>query len=238
MTANIIFQIALPPEIFLTDKFSPQKINIIFGRNGTGKSTIANLFYHTDRFTFGENNAGEDCEFFIFDKQFIEHNIQHYAGMPGIVTVSTQNAELLREQKALKEQLQEEETDIRILTDMISSLNKACANSDEQFREKCWRRTKELRKEFEKALSGKKTKQKFAEACVCISPQQQDKMKLSQLYDAVFISEIKPFPFYYMISDTMVLDTIDEDELLRTPLLGSGDSLFSAFMKKFMPWIG
>ena len=57
--------------------------------------------------------------------------------------------------------------------------------------------------------------------------------------NAVFISEIKPFPFYYMISDTMVLDTIDEDGLLRTPLLGSGDSLFSAFMKKIhaVDWV-
>jgi AAA15 family ATPase/GTPase len=41
MTANIISAIALPHEVFLTDKFFPERINIIYGRNGTGKTTIA-----------------------------------------------------------------------------------------------------------------------------------------------------------------------------------------------------
>ena len=156
MTANIISAVTLPQEIFLTEKFLPKRINIIYGRNGTGKSTIANLFYHTDRLTFGDNISDTECKFFIFDKKFIDNNIQNYSGMPGIVTISTQNAELIRELNELKRQLQNKETDIQILTDIISLLDKEYSDFEEQFREICWKKTKELRKEFEKALTNKK----------------------------------------------------------------------------------
>ncbi len=238
MTENIIYSITLPHEIFITDKFLPQRINIIYGRNGTGKTTIARLFYHTDNFTFNKTSAA-NCEFYIFDKLFIENNIQNYQGMPGIVTVSTQDAELLRELNELKGQLHGKETDMQLLTDTLKALDNELSVLEEYFREICWKKTTELRKEFEKTLSGKKTKQKFAEACVCTSPQKHDEAKLSQLYDSAFVSAIKPFPFYCTIQNTMVLDSMSGTGLLGTPLLGSGDSLFSDFMKKIhaVDWV-
>ncbi len=238
MTANIISVITLPHEVFLTDKFFPERINIIYGRNGTGKTTIANLFYHTDKFTFS-NTSGTNCDFFIFDKLFIENNIHNYSGMPGIVTVSTQDAEMLRELNKLKEQIRDKETDIQLMTDTLKALDNEFSVLEEHFREICWKKTNELRKKFDKALRGKKSKQKFAEACVFTSPQGHDKMKLSQLYDSAFVSEIKPLPFYSLIMNTMILDNMDGAGLLGTPMLGSGDSLFSDFMKKIhaVDWV-
>lgn len=41
---NRIGFIKLPNEVFSTDSLTPNKINLFFGRNGTGKTTIAKYF--------------------------------------------------------------------------------------------------------------------------------------------------------------------------------------------------
>jgi adenylylsulfate kinase-like enzyme len=72
---------------------TPTLINFFFGKNGTGKSTIA------QQITNGSEVVPDlaDYEVLVYDRDFITRNLKEDEGMPGVFSVNEGNIEKQQE---------------------------------------------------------------------------------------------------------------------------------------------
>ena len=99
-----ITEILLNTAVFHQEKFMPTRLNFIYGDNGTGKSTIAETIWKAETLKFRTGKSVADYEILVYCHEFVQQNIQQYANLPGIFTVSQQNAELQKKLKNLESQ--------------------------------------------------------------------------------------------------------------------------------------
>lgn len=83
-------------ELFLDDntfhgiKINPTLINYFYGKNGSGKSTIARLIRSKSGITPDISNF----EVLVYDQDFITKNIKEDAAMPGVFSLNEGNIEI------------------------------------------------------------------------------------------------------------------------------------------------
>jgi DNA repair exonuclease SbcCD ATPase subunit len=69
-----------------------KKINLIYGLNGTGKSTLSNFLYKKDEEAFSHcsiEGLDDETEILVYNQSFIEDNF--YEKLKGIFTLSKEN---------------------------------------------------------------------------------------------------------------------------------------------------
>lgn len=73
-----------------TDK----KVNIIYGLNGTGKSTLSNYFYDIENEKYQHcSHSGEYDEVLVYNQKFIQDNFYAKDSLNGIFSLSKENKE-------------------------------------------------------------------------------------------------------------------------------------------------
>ncbi|WP_329601832.1 AAA family ATPase [Plesiomonas shigelloides] len=94
-----------------TDK----KVNIIYGLNGTGKSTFSNFLYNLSNPLYKgcSLESGENEEILIYNQQFIRDNFVDSNNLKGIFSLSKENKEIEEKINASEKLLEEIEADIR-----------------------------------------------------------------------------------------------------------------------------
>ena len=78
------------PTLLETDK----KINLIYGLNGTGKSTFSNLLYKSAEIKFKDcviEGLGDEDEILVYNQSFIQENFFESENLKGIFTLSKRN---------------------------------------------------------------------------------------------------------------------------------------------------
>ncbi len=230
--SSFIKSVILPKRFFCNETFVPVNVNIFIGRNGSGKSTFAHTLRDHETVDFSESLSSSDCTIHVFDRDFVDDTIGLYTSIPGIITLSSRNSQVYERIITLKDRLLGCDSELSGLQEAIRDIEEASEKEQDRFRNSCWNETKTLRNRFGKALSNKKTKQKFAEAVLNSQPVSYNFNELAKLYDTVFAEETVSFRKYSNIRDVNVLDSLRGIELMSTPFIGSGDSLFSRFIKK------
>ena len=147
-------------ELFLDDntfhgiKINPTLINYFYGKNGSGKSTIARLIRSKSGITPDISNF----EVLVYDQDFITKNIKEDAAMPGVFSLNEGNieiqnkvAELTKERNQLASQYLEKEKALTEAKEKLPALKIALETS-------CWETTADTRNFFTKALTGKRGK--------------------------------------------------------------------------------
>ncbi|AYM89038.1 AAA family ATPase [Pseudoalteromonas agarivorans] len=73
-----------------TDK----KVNIIYGLNGTGKSTFSNYFYALDPLKYKDcSHTNDGCKVLVYNQKFIRDNFYSKDSINGIFSLSKENKE-------------------------------------------------------------------------------------------------------------------------------------------------
>lgn len=88
----LIGKVTVNSPVFQSEIFSPTLINYFFGKNGTGKSTIAKLIGKPETTKWDSGISPEDYELLVYNEEFIQENIQSYGNIPGVFTITKQNA--------------------------------------------------------------------------------------------------------------------------------------------------
>ena len=234
-----ITEIDLPQTIFDINTFIPMRVNLIIGRNGTGKSTLSNLIRNADSLSFHYGRTADSYQIEVFDQQYITNNVMMHDKLPGIVTFSKHNAEIESTIKGLKEKLNQYYILLSNQQAEKDQLENEKSKILNEFQEICWKQTKDLRKRFESALSGKKTKQKLSVAILAAEPHNCDIAALSSTYDTSFGSETQLHPLLQTVDNVKTLDQLVDTELLISPIISSSDSLFFRFIKNIhaIDWV-
>ena len=101
----VIKHVALDRATFRHVCFDPAQVNFFFGRNGTGKSTIARAIAENAGLSWrgGPASAGE-FRILLFDRAFIEANFRQAGPVPGVFVLNARNAALREEIAQLERQ--------------------------------------------------------------------------------------------------------------------------------------
>lgn len=108
-----------------TDK----KVNIIYGLNGTGKSTLSCFLYNPNATEYQQCSAdvGEDEKVLVYNQQFIQDYFYEADSLKGVFSLSKEN-------KEIEEKLKEAEADLESLTDEESQIRSKIEIADERQR--------------------------------------------------------------------------------------------------------
>jgi wobble nucleotide-excising tRNase len=84
-----------------------KKVNIIYGLNGTGKSTVSNYLYDRDGEEFSKCSAdvGDDVDILVYNQSFIKDNFYGADSLKGIFSLSKENKDIEEKVKAAEEEL-------------------------------------------------------------------------------------------------------------------------------------
>jgi len=72
--------------------FTPSLINFFYGKNGTGKSTLARAFKDGNAQLSWDGDPFPDERILVYNEDFITKNVQSYGNIPGVFTISEVNA--------------------------------------------------------------------------------------------------------------------------------------------------
>ncbi|RRO10837.1 MULTISPECIES: AAA family ATPase [Pectobacterium] len=103
-----------------------KKINLIYGQNGSGKSTISGYFYKPQNSDYKNCSFsdGDRYRYIVYNSEFVEDSFYHKKEQPGIFTLSQGNKDVL-------ELIKDSEKKIVTLKSKITRLESSCQEKDE-----------------------------------------------------------------------------------------------------------
>ena len=223
-----IKKVTLNDHTFSGITFEPTLINFFFGKNGTGKSTIAKDIGipSTTEWVTGTSLADYDLK--VYNEEFIRDNIQSYGNIPGVFTITQQNA-------TVKAEVDKKTGDRAALMATARSLNDAITEGqgkqqkiDAAYEKAIWEKTEATRSQYKEAQAGyTRDKKKFANYLEGCTPTAVDELELASLYAIAYGPDIPPYAEYKPIDSA----TIPTSPLLQKAVIGSSHTAFSDFVQ-------
>lgn len=129
-----------------------KKINLIFGPNGSGKTTISRCF--KERSITASYDVAEDPNFFVYNIDYINENFLSNNELPGIFTLGQNNIALENKIKKLEAEIEDAqrkiEDDIKLLgpteesSELSTGLFSELSKLNDTFENRIWVKKKEL----------------------------------------------------------------------------------------------
>lgn len=207
---------------------TPTLINFFFGKNGAGKSTIAQQIADGT----GVTPALSDYDVLVYDRDFIARNIREDEGLQGVFSVSEGNIEKQKE-------IEEKE---RLLGDLGAQYKEKNAEYEDKCKhpaalrsnldDACWKATATFRSEFPNAMKNKRgSKTIFVDELLSIkTPKECNVDELATLYATAFGSDSTIYPKLSTVKAIMIEDLKGFD-LLAKAIISSSDTPFADFIR-------
>ena len=230
---SVMDGITLNTATFNNEPVTPTYINLFFGRNGAGKSSIAKVIKaaEEDDVHFKAGETKDNYDILLYDQDFIDHNFETYDNLQGVFTVNQVNIEIQKKIDALSEE-KIQTTDA--MSKLIEEGNKKKALEASllsQLQEECWKRSATIREDFDGAMSGKKRKNTFADKILATTPVAHDIKKLKELYDVAYDANSQPYDQFKKSKDVSGRYDMSGEELMTKPIISSSDTQFAVFMR-------
>ncbi|CVK16731.1 Wobble nucleotide-excising tRNase [Apibacter mensalis] len=146
-----------------TDK----KINLIYGLNGTGKSTLSNFLYKKDEEQFSYcsiEGLDDDTQILVYNQSFIEDNFYESNSLKGIFTLSEQNKQVEIEITQVDNKINELNKEKQAFEKKIAEENKLKDDKLADAQDKIWEIKTSYSGEgrvFDYCLKGKKARDRL-----------------------------------------------------------------------------
>ncbi len=214
-------------------EIEPTYINFFFGKNGTGKSTIAKEFGNPDALSWRAGEEADNYDIEIFDRQFISKNFETYDHLEGVFTLSEGNIDI-------RNQINKKIIEL----DEITRKGKKTAEARDKrqatlepllsaFQDICWNKTENLRKTFAQTQNKKKRKAVFSAEVLrqVYTPEAFNFDEVRKLYDIAYDPNAKPYPLFADSKSILSRYDFSGMSLLSKSITSSSDTDFSRFME-------
>lgn len=223
-----IRSITLDSRTYHNTTIAPTLINFFFGKNGVGKSTIAQQILDGS----GVTPALSDYDVLVYDKDFISRNIQEDIGMPGVFSVSEGNIEKqneIAEKQTLLNSLGSQYKDKKTEYDEKAKRPAALRSTLDDV---CWKTNASFRSDFPDTMKNKRgSKSVFADGLLSVAtPKECDVAELKSLYSTAFGSDSTIYPKLTSVKP-ISFESIPGYELLSKSIISSADTPFADFIR-------
>ena len=198
---SAISKVMLNTATFSNETFEPTYINLFFGRNGAGKSSVAYALEEGDGVQWKAGESPDNYDLLVYNQDFIDNNFESFDNLPGVFTVDKVNIQIQQRIDALgteKIQVADE------MAKLIEAGNKKKALKESlltQLQNECWSRSADIRADFDATQSGKKRKNTFTEKVLSTTPVDHDLAELKELYDVAYDDNSQTYPSFKKSSD-------------------------------------
>lgn len=208
-------------------EIEPNKINYLYGGNGTGKTTFANVISDESKYSKCSLNwENSKIETIVYNKSFVENNFGQSNSIKGIFTLGkdAKNAQkFIDKAKKKKDDLQEE---IDGIQRNIDRKKKEKEKLKDETIEKCWNQKRKHEEHFYPAFKGNIQK-KIIFFQKCLSEQSNDS-KLLELgalknkCETIYNKELEKYSIPEEV-DYNELQNIENKDILKAKIVGSPD---------------
>lgn len=124
------------PTVLETDK----RINLIYGLNGTGKSTLSNYLYDGSDARFANCSIDKDTDLniLVYNQKFIKDNFHESDKLKGIFTLSKENKDAEQKIETAEQTIKAQEELRDTKSAAVSTLNKNLSLKKQSAEEKIW----------------------------------------------------------------------------------------------------
>jgi len=216
--------------------FSPTMINFLYGKNGTGKSSLARSFKDGCAKMEWKGSPLSNEQVFIYNEEFIQKNIQSYGNIPGVFTISEVNAETKKEIDVKTSERGNLNSQLNAAEAENDRLITTHAKAEESYYASLWSKTEEFRKAFPVTQKGfAKDKRKFGQHLGETVPADIEKEDCKELYETVFGDEQPRYDQYRLIS----LDNLSANELMKTKIESRANTEFARLIRNLgnLDWV-
>ena len=222
-----ISKVTVNSPVFSNESFSPTLINYFYGRNGTGKSTIAKQIGKSESTKWASAAIPGDYELLVYNEEFIQENIQSYGNIPGVFTITKQNADIKAEvdrKTAESKKATDKKTETaNAITDAQNKLTKLLNDLIST----AWTKTESLRKAYPETQTGfTRDKGKFTKKLIEQTPSPIDDDAIRMLYAVAYGKDAVRFNELRVVSAV----TIPISPLTEKPIISSGHTAFADFL--------
>ena len=236
---SVISKISLNTATFSQESVTPTYINLFFGRNGAGKSSIARAINAREGLEWKAGESEADYDVLVYNQDFIDNNFASYDSLQGVFTVNQVNIEI---QKKIDALITERQGLAEELTGLIETGNKKKEleqNLLTQLQDECWKKTAQVREDFDATQTGKKRKNSFTEKILTITPVAHDLKKLKELYDVAYDAKAQVYSSLQKSTDVTGRYDLSGADLMGKSIISSSNTQFAVFMKALnaMDWV-
>lgn len=235
-----ISRVELNRGVFNRASFEPSMINFIFGKNGSGKTTISrSLSDETTSIDWAPGVDRSDAKVMVYNEDFIADNIQSYGNIPGVFTITKQSAED-------KAKIDARNTDLRKINGQIGDKEKEIQRikdtaeaTDDLYNKEIWSLTEDIRRnKYPDTQKGFKTGMaKFAAELEATEPIEHDTDELDQLYKTVYMEQenLQSAAEYILLNP----QSIPQSDILAKQIVGLNESPYANFIKRIgsLDWV-
>lgn len=224
---NMYYRRTVNSPVFSKEVFSPTLINYFYGKNGTGKSTIAKLIGKPETTEWNSGMVSGDYELQVYNEEFIQDNIQSYGNIPGVFTITKQNA-------SVKEEADKKSAELKALSEKKIKINSTITNVQvnldalmDNLVETLWSNTETIRKAYPETQSGfTKSRKKFVSELMKHPASLVDEEALKALYAVAYGEKNVRYNELQIVS----VSKIPSSTLLQKSIVSSSHTAFADFL--------
>lgn len=229
---SAIEKITLNAATYAGDVIEPSYINFFYGRNGAGKSTVANAIRENIGIQWHPEKTAADYDVLVYNQSFIDNNFSNYDNLAGVFTVCDVNIKIQEQvdQKTADKVTFEEQA--RTHTTAAEGKNREKNTALEEFQDNCWDATKAIRTDFKDAVKGTGKKNLLADHILSLpNAVEHDLAELKKMYDAAYDASARAYSEFSRAGSTTSYGKLPGKELMDKIIVSSSDTPFAKFMK-------
>lgn len=159
-----------------------QKVNFIYGANGSGKTTISNVIADISEYPKCNIDWKDNTEIqtFVYNRNFVDENFLRSKNLKGVFTLGKAEKNTKDEIDVKKAEIDKLKTDITGNTDKIKQNKTSKDGNENQLEIDCWAIYSNLKNDFKPAFKNASLKKTFKEKC---------KSQINNAYELLILEE-------------------------------------------------